>query len=430
MRNFLFKFLVSLFIVTNLFINISSINAFAITDIPPLYAKGVILIDGITGDVLYEKNSNVQYEPASTTKIMTAILAIENSNLDDKVTIGEKPPYADGSSLGIQKGEVYTMKELLYGLLLGSCNDCAEAIAEYISGSNAAFSELMTKKAREIGANDTVFKNPSGLSEKGHLTTAHDLALILQYALKLDAYVEISRTEYYKFEDHPYSDGTEKWAINGNNCLGEDSLYYYENLYAGKIGYTPEANHTYTAAAKKDDQLLIAAFLDAEDKASHYSSVGPFFEWGFTNFKTEKIVTEGEKLAEYNLANNVVVPLLATKDVFLTKSINDTSTMTKTVEYENKDLSKTSIFTGDILFNGSLIVNGEKVTTIDLASGIDREYTTEVKINQAIDKITSSKLFIVGVIGVIILIIFIILLIIRRIKFNRRRKFIRRRHNF
>jgi D-alanyl-D-alanine carboxypeptidase len=430
MRNFLFKFLVSLFIVTNLFVNISSINAFAITAVPPLYAEGVILIDGITGKVLYEKNSNIQYEPASTTKVMTAILAIENSNLDDKVTIGEKPPYADGSSLGIQKGEVYTMKELLYGLLLGSCNDCAEAIAEYISGSNAAFGELMTKKAREIGANDTVFKNPSGLSEKGHLTTAHDLALILQYALKLDAYVEISRTEYYKFEDHPYSDGTEKWAVNGNNCLGQDSQYYYENLYAGKIGYTPEANHTYVAAARKNDQLLIAAFLNAEDKVAHYSSVGPFFDWGFENFKTEKIVAEGEKLAEYNLSNNVIVPLLSTKDIYRTRAIDDNSAIEKSVEYENKDFSTTSIKEGDILFNGSLIINGQKFTDIELASGIDREYTTEVKIEQTIDKIISNKLFIPGIIGLIILIFLVISIIIRRIRYNKRRNFIRRRHNF
>lgn len=430
MRNFIIKLSTLLFIVTSLFMNINSINAYAATEAPPLYAEGVILLDGITGEVLYEKNSNVQFEPASTTKVMTAILAIENSNLDDKVTIGEKPPFADGSSLGLQKGEVYTMKELLYGLLLSSANDCAEAIAEHISGSNAAFGELMTRKAKEIGATNTTFKNPSGLSEKGHLTTPHDLALILQYALKLDAYIEISRTEFYKYEKHPYSDGTEKWAVNGNNCLGEDSLYYYKNLYAGKIGYTPEANHTYTAAAKKDDQLLIASFLNAEDKAAHYSSVGPFFDWGFGNFKTEKIVSQGEKLAEYKLDDEVVVPLLATKDIYRTKDQSDMSPLTKTVEYPEKDLSTTSIKKGEILFNGSLIVNGQKFTDVDLVSGIDREYTTEVKIDQAVNKLLSNKFFIGGIIGGILLIIFIIFLIIRRIKYNRRRNFIRRKHNF
>lgn len=430
MRNFLIKILSLLFIVTTLFINITSISTSASTIVPPLYAEGVILIDGITGEVLYEKNSNIQYEPASTTKVMTAILALENTNLDDKVTIGENPPYADGSSLAIQKGEVYTMRELLYGLLLSSANDCAEAIAEHISGSNAAFGELMTKKAKEIGANNTVFKNPSGLSEEGHMTTAHDLALIMQYALKLDDFIEISRTEYYKYENHPYSDGSEKWAVNGNGCLGENSLYYYENLYAGKIGYTPEANHTYTAAAKKNGQVLVAAFLNAEDKVAHYSSVGPLFDWGFENFTTEKIVTTGEKLAEYNLGNNVIVPLLSTKDVYHTKAIDDNSVIEKTVEYEDKDFSTTSIKEGDILFNGSLLINGEKFIDIELASGIDREYTTQVKINQAVNKVTSNKLFIIVVIAVIIILIFLLLLIIRRRRYNKRRNYIRRRHNF
>lgn len=430
MRNFILRLLTSLFVMTILLMNVPSINTWATSDVPPLYSEGAILIDGITGDVLYEKNANVQYEPASTTKLMTAILALENTNLDDKVTIGEKPPYADGSSLGIQKGEVYTMRELLYGLLLSSANDCAEAIAEHISGSNAAFGELMTKKSKEIGANDTVFKNPSGLSEEGHITTAHDLVLIMQYALKFDDYIEIARTEYYKYDKHPYSDGTEKWAVNGNNCLGENSLYYYKNLYAGKTGYTPEANHTYAAAAQKDGQLLIAAFLNAEDKAGHYSSVGPFFDWGFENFVTEKIVSQGEKLAEYSLDSNTLVPLLSTKDIYRTKSIDDVSKISKTVEYEDKDFSTTTIKEGDVLFSGSLLVNGEKFADIDLASGIDREYTTQVKIDQAVTKITSSKLFIPSIIGGIVIIIFIILFIIRKINYNRRRNFIRKKHNF
>ncbi|MGL5352539.1 MAG: D-alanyl-D-alanine carboxypeptidase family protein, partial [Clostridium sp.] len=128
MKKPLGKILLIFFIFSNLIFNTD--NA-----VPPLEAKGVALIDGVTGKILYSKNADVQYEPASTTKVMTALLTVENCNLDDKVTIGEKPPLADGSSIGIQKGEVYTVRELLLGLMLESGNDTAEALAQHISGS-------------------------------------------------------------------------------------------------------------------------------------------------------------------------------------------------------------------------------------------------------------------------------------------------------
>ncbi len=110
-------------------------------------------MDAKTGQVLYEKNSDVQYMPASTTKVMTAIIALEKCNLTDQVTIGENPPKADGSSIGIEQGEVYTIEELLYGLLLESGNDCAEAIAEHVAGSIEEFAKLMNEKAKELGCN-------------------------------------------------------------------------------------------------------------------------------------------------------------------------------------------------------------------------------------------------------------------------------------
>ncbi|MDU3721747.1 MAG: D-alanyl-D-alanine carboxypeptidase, partial [Clostridium celatum] len=154
MRKFLIKMLVLVFIFANIFTTLSIVEYSAF---PQLYSEAIFLMDGITGDVLYEQNADILYEPASTTKVMTAILAIENCNLDEPITIGKNPPLVDGSRIGIAEGEVYTMKELLLGLLLESGNDCAEAIAEHISGSNSAFGKLMTEKAHEIGATSTTF---------------------------------------------------------------------------------------------------------------------------------------------------------------------------------------------------------------------------------------------------------------------------------
>ena len=436
MKKLLCKTFALIFLLTSVLTNLTTINSFAL---PNLYSEGVYLMDATTGKVLYEKNSNVQYMPASTTKVMTAIIALENSKLDEQVTIGENPPLTDGSALGLAQGEVYTMEELLFGLLLESGNDCAEAIAEHISGSNEEFAKLMNKKAIELGAINTNFKNPSGLTEEGHLTTAHDLALIMRYASQNADFVRISQTPYHFYENHPFSDGSEKWATNHNHLLKDDSQYKYEYAYCGKTGYTTAANHTYTAVAKKDDQTIIGAFLNATDKDGLYTSVGQLFDWGFENFKTEKVISKGDKLDDYSIDDSTSIPLLSTEDFYYTFNLGESEDINNpniSVEYDNKDLTTTSIKEGDILFDASLLINGNKVSDIKLASGTDREYTTEVMVKNTITKITSSKYFILGVITIIVIIILFIILISiirnkrRRKKFLARRSYIRNKHNF
>ena len=436
MKKLLCKTFALIFLLTSVLTNLTTINSFAL---PNLYSEGVYLMDATTGKVLYEKNSNVQYMPASTTKVMTAIIALENSKLDEQITIGENPPLTDGSALGLAQGEVYTMEELLFGLLLESGNDCAEAIAEHISGSNEEFAKLMNKKAIELGATNTNFKNPSGLTEEGHLTTAHDLALIMRYASQNTDFVRISQTPSHFYENHPFSDGSEKWATNHNHLLKADSQYKYEYAYCGKTGYTTAANHSYTAVAKKDDQTIVGAFLNATDKDGLYTSVGQLFDWGFENFKTEKVISKGDKLDDYSIDDSTSIPLLSTEDFYYTFNLSEGENITNpniSVEYDNKDLTTTSIKEGDILFDASLLINGNKVSDIKLASGTDREYTTEVMVKNTITKITSSKYFILGVITIIVIIILFIILISiirnkrRRKKFLARRSYIRNKHNF
>lgn len=435
MKKLLCKTFALVFLLTSVLTNLTTINSFAL---PNLYSEGIYLMDETTGKVLYEKNANVQYMPASTTKVMTAIIALENSKLDEQVTIGENPPLADGSSLGLAQGEVYTMEELLLGLLLESGNDCAEAIAEYISGSNEEFAKLMNKKAIELGATNTNFKNPSGLTEEGHLTTAHDLALIMRYASQNPDFVRISQTPSHFYENHPFSDGSEKWATNHNHLLKADSQYKYEYAYCGKTGYTTAANHSYTAVAKKEDQTIIGAFLNATDKDGLYTSVGQLFDWGFENFKTEKVISKGDKLDDYSIDDSTSIPLLSTEDFYYTFNLSegeDINNPNISVEYDNKDLTTISIKEGDILFDASLLINGNKVSNIKLASGTDREYTTKIMVKNTITKITSSKYFTLGLITIIIVIILFIILISiirnkkRRKKFLARRSYIRNKHN-
>ena len=188
MKNFFIKIFALLIMCTIFLTNTKVANA---TDFPYLEAQGVVLMDGNSGEVIFSKNPHTQFEPASTTKVATALVVLDNTELSDKVTIGANPPLVDGSAIGIREGEVYTIEELLLGLLLESGNDCAEALAEYVAGSNAEFAKLMTEKAISLGATDTTFKNPSGLSEDGHLTTAYDLALIMMAAANNPEFVKI-----------------------------------------------------------------------------------------------------------------------------------------------------------------------------------------------------------------------------------------------
>lgn len=436
MKKRVFKTFALVFFSTILLLSITGVNSFAF---PNISSEGVYLMDAKTGQVLYEKNSDVQYMPASTTKIMTAIIALEKCKLTDEVTIGENPPKADGSSMGIEQNEIYTIEELLYGLLLESGNDCAEALAEHISGSIDEFANLMNEKAKELGATNTSFKNPSGLTEDGHLTTAHDLALIMRYASQNSDFVRISQTPSYFYENHPYSDGSEKWATNHNPLLKENTAYTYQYAYVGKTGYTVAANHSYAAVAIKDDQQIVGAFLNATDKDGLYIGVGQLFDWGFENFKTEKIVSVGDKLDNYSIDNSTTIPLLANEDVYYTFNLAEGENMDNidlSVAYKDKDLSKTSIKKGETLFNASLLINGNKISDIKLDSGESRKYTTEVVVKNTINDITNNKYFIPGVIAGIILITIIIIIIFiirkrkRRKNFLARRSYIRSKHNF
>ncbi|MDV4149961.1 D-alanyl-D-alanine carboxypeptidase family protein [Clostridium sp. AL.422] len=415
MKNLFKKFLLSALLVSSAFIGINPIKANA-TELPPVYSEGAVLIDGRTGTVLYSKNEHTQYEPASTTKVMTALVVLENVKLTDKVTIGENPPLVDGSAIGIKKGEVYTVEELMLGLLLESGNDCAEALAEYVSGSNAEFAKLMNAKAKELGALNTNFKNPSGLHEEGHLTTAYDLALIMKAAANNKEFVRLAQTDCYKYVDQPFSDGSEKWATNRNQLFNEYSPYYYTNAYCGKNGYTPEANHTYTAAAVKGDQILIASFLNATDKDNFYTNIGPLFDYGFDNFETVKLISEGEALDTYTINDEITLPLLAKNDFYYTKS-KSYETPKFSIQYDKSDISKMNINLGDTLYKAKINIGDETVSTVDLVSGANRVYNDKIEFKENFSDFIKSPMNILYV----LIIAFALLLILRIIITSRRR---------
>ena len=225
-----------------------------------LYALSAVLMDADSGRILYEKEGETPRPNASTTKILTCILALENSDGDDYVQVSANAASQPQVKLGLQKGEQYYLEDLLYSLLLQSHNDSAVAIAEHIGGSVEGFSDMMNAKAREIGCMDTHFITPNGLdaedSDGTHHTTASDLALIMRYAIKNKVFLKIAQTKEYSFSDLSKK---QTFSVHNTNAL----FSMTDGVLAGKTGFTGDAGYCYVCAVQKDDRTFIIALLAA-----------------------------------------------------------------------------------------------------------------------------------------------------------------------
>lgn len=236
-----------------------------------------LVMDGRTLAVLESENGDTRLPMASTTKVMTALVVLESVALTDQVTIPAEAAGVEGSSLYIKAGEVYTVEELLYGLLLQSANDCAVALAWHAGGKNtAAFIEKMNQRAVEMGLKDTHFANPNGLSAEGHYTTAQELALIMAEAMKNEHFAAITATKRYTVK--------EQTIVNHNRLLS-----LYENCIGGKTGYTIEAGRCLVSVARRDGASLICVTLGRRDDWNIHTSA--FEKW----FQTLSTVTLAEK---------------------------------------------------------------------------------------------------------------------------------------
>lgn len=386
-------------------------TVYAETNPPDLNSKGVVLMDATTGEVLYSKEENTHYYPASTTKVLTALVVLENvKNLDEKVTVGKNPPFADGTKIGLREGDTFTVRELLIILILASDNVAAETLAEYVSGSCEEFAKLMNEKAKSIGAVNSNFKNPSGLPDEEHVTTPKDLAIIMKEAIKNQDFMKISNETY--IELHSVIDDSILATSNHNYILLPNSSYYYENSIAAKKGYTIAAGFTNVAAAEKDGLTLVASFLSGEDINQVYDDVKKIFDYGFENFKRVKLYTQGDEVGSFTLEDGTKVPLLITNDVYHTLKNDENENLDSQLEFTNpKGYDKKSFKRGEILTEAKVIINSEEVETIALASGISRNYKSPIDI---VSKSASSLFFYIKIIVAIIIIIFIYLILTRK----------------
>ncbi len=241
---------------------------------PVVSAKSAVVLEYATGKVLYAKDADVRLPMASTTKIMTALVALEKGNLSDTVTIGANAAGVEGSSMYLKTGEKLTLEELLYGLMLTSGNDAAVAIAEYIAGSEAAFAELMTARAQALGCENTQFKNANGLPDDAHYTTALELARITGKALENAKFREIVAQKSAKI-------GTR--SLSNHNKM----LTLYEGAIGVKTGFTKASGRTLVSAAVRDGVELIAVTLNAPDDWDDHEKM---LNFGFSQMERRCIV--------------------------------------------------------------------------------------------------------------------------------------------
>ncbi|ACL69479.1 D-alanyl-D-alanine carboxypeptidase family protein [Halothermothrix orenii] len=277
---------VLLLLLVLLSVNIYNTNYVKASSLPRVDAAAAAVVDVDTGQVLYNHRMNHKLPPASTTKILTTIIAIEEGELNEMVTVSRRAAYQEGSSIWLQEGEKLPLEDLLYGVMLASGNDAAVAVAEHISGSVKKFSELMNKRAKEIGATNSNFLNPSGLPQSGHYSTAHDLAMIMRYALKNDIFARITSTKY-KTISWP----GKEWdrGLRNHNKL----LWKYPDITGGKTGYTRAAGRCLVASAKRDNRHVVAVVLNCPND---WVEIRKLLDYGLNNFKKIRYIKKGQVL--------------------------------------------------------------------------------------------------------------------------------------
>lgn len=350
-----------------------------------LTAESAILMDATTGKILYEKNSRTKQYPASITKLMTILLALEHGSLEDEITFSHDAVFSiePGSAhIAIQEGEILTLEQVLYGIMLRSANECANAAAEYVDGSMEKFAEHMTARAKELGCENTNFVNANGLFDENHYTTAYDMALIAQELLKNETYRSMMSNTYYLIP--PTNKQPEERPLHGQHqMLNENSLYYYEPAEGGKTGYTVEAQNTLVTYAKQGDTELIAVVLKCNG-AQHYVDTKTLFEYGFANYQTVKAfsaadltqnvaITETYKDKTTTLDTITVAPA---SDVYVTIPKNATiENITKAVDCPES--ASVPVAAGDKLGTVVLSLNGEALATVDLTAQKEVKATTD-----------------------------------------------------
>lgn len=267
---------------------------------PPVGAEGAVLIEANTGTVLYHKNMNERLYPASTTKILTALTAIENADLNEIVSFSSDAVFSiekGSSNMGMDVGQEITMEQCLYGILVYSANEVCNAVAEHIAGSQDAFVAMMNERAAQLGCTNSHFVTTNGLHDENHYTTPYDLALIARAFFANETLAKIAGTKYYKIE--PTAKQPDLIELYTHNQL-TNGTYPYEGYIGGKTGYTSNSLQTLVSCAERNGMKLICVVMK-EDSPSQFTDTIALFDYGFQNFN---MVNVAQSETRYTVTNS------------------------------------------------------------------------------------------------------------------------------
>lgn len=265
-----------------------AVKRFQVEQVPRIWAHGAVLLDWQTGELLWEQAGHRRLHPASTTKVLTALIAIEQLDLEAKVKVSRRAAHTIGSSMYLKEGEVHSVYDLLHGLLLRSGNDAAVALAETVSGSVESFATLMNRRGRELGAKDSNWVNPHGLTHEQHFSTAYDLAVVTRAALQNPLFAQIVATPA---KELTYEAMERQVLLYNTNRL----LHSLPGADGVKTGTTGAAGPCLIASATREEQKLIAVVLNASNR---WGESAKLLEWGFRNFRIARVGRAGEVIRQ------------------------------------------------------------------------------------------------------------------------------------
>ena len=330
-------------------------------------AKAALLIEPSSGNILFEKNSHEKLAPASVTKIMTMLLTMEavdsgKIKLNDKVTVSENAKKMGGSSMILDTGEVRTVEELLKGIAIASGNDAAVAMAEFIGGSEEAFVGLMNKKASELGMNDTVFKNCTGLSAPGHHSSAYDIMLMSRELLKHPTILKYTGTY---METITEGRKTPIGLVNHNKLVR-----FFDGCDGLKTGFTEEAKYCISATAVRDQVRMLAVVMGSENFKIRNKEASMLLNYGFSKYECKKIIAKDDEIEKISLGkkNDRCFIAKASGDLSVTTEKGKNIKITKkcVIDNDNKEFKK-----GDRVGYCEVFVDGKSVGKVTLYSDRD-----------------------------------------------------------
>ena len=340
-----------------------TIRVFAEIEPPKVEALGAILMEAESGRVLWERNSDNPMAMASTTKIMTAIIALELGNLDDIVTASARAARSPEVNMDLQEGEELKLRDLLYALMLMSYNDAAVAIAEHISGDVESFCAIMTDKARELGAMNTIFETPSGLDQGDHHSTAYDMALITRYALLNEEFVRIINVPHVTVQSNKRSINLR----NKNRLLNE-----YSGAIGVKTGFTGKAGQCFVGSAERDGMKLISVVFasgwGAAGREQKWVDTKRILDYGFENYSFVELVQDGYVPGHIDVARTRTPRIDVALAEGLTLPMNTEEQSRVEIKFEFPQEAAAPIEVGQVMGFGIVSLDGETLAKIDLVS--------------------------------------------------------------